>query len=182
MLSSGRNPRAVQMSLIKKFSFSILLSLALLLVAGVLAGRAEASSSRGNVGNIDVGTNNYDNYLNFVLSYDPNAPQDPGFYGNSFDIFGLNYGGNIDSMTGGWYVDSIVTNANGSKDYHLVSIDPDFSIQGGQNLSFNLFFAPQNGNPVPQGLGSMPLDSLINVQSGYAGGLNYQAASVFQHL
>lgn len=117
--------------------------------------------------NFTMDGNYMDNFGLFTVNY--NGPFDADFYGNSLDLLGIHYGGNLGITNPGWNLASD-TNSDGSTNYHLTSLSSFVDIKLGSPLQFQIDWAAEGANLVPTGIGSQSLDFSNQADVGYAGG------------
>lgn len=115
--------------------------------------------------NFTADGNSLDTGLQLMINF--NGPTDSGFYGNSVDIFGVHYGGNMGITNGGWDWTSS-TNPDNSTNYHLTSQGSAANINTWNPLDLWIDWAPENGSPVPTGIGSEALNYQNQVNVGYS--------------
>jgi hypothetical protein len=163
MPGSGRDTMAVQMSLMKKFFFAILLNLSLLLMAGVVQNADALSFQNAQIGNFMISGNYGDTTSQFTVSYigQPNSL----LYGREVILNGVNNGGQYNLLTD--FFDGVVTqNPNGTSNYDSTSLSNLVNIgNGGRKLDFGIDYASQNGN-----IGTEALNGTLNMSIGYADG------------
>jgi hypothetical protein len=156
--STGRAP-----PLIIKVVLTILLSLSLLLMAGVGTKANALQFQNAQIGNFMISGYYWDNSAQFIVSYI--GQSNSVLYGREVLLSDVNFGGSFNSASSGWNF-NLITNPNSTTNYDLTSKSSSVNIgNGGRKLDFGIDYASQNGN-----IGTEALNGTLNMSIGYGSG------------